>query len=394
MTGRPVRHIVHIGRYHRKDDIRIFCKECVALKEAGYQVSYMTSDIYGDQETFESEGIRICFYSNASLQIHIRHLFLKGIFVRSHQLNKIAESVIQMQPDVIHVHEYEALPLVWKILKRNRNIKLVYDIHEDNPRQIGEWYRKNHGKLTAWIVEKIVQARENGIIKRAVFVIVATDYLKDLAAKHNQHVYTVKNYPKSEDVDSSNEDLGDRDSNYCYCGGITQDRGITLLVKNSDAIQGRLLLAGNAQEAYIQSLREEYPKQWKQYVSYQGYLTRRQVKELYCSSVVGLCVLQNHPNYIHALPIKLFEYMAAGIPVVISDFPLWKQIVEDAHCGITVNPYQEEEVVKAVNCLLLDRELAKKLGDQGKRAVREKYHWEKEAENLIEAYRSMLSCVE
>ena len=138
MTGRPVRHIVHIGRYHRKDDIRIFCKECVALKEAGYQVSYMTSDIYGDQETFESEGIRICFYSNASLQIHIRHLFLKGIFVRSHQLNKIAESVIQMQPDVIHVHEYEALPLVWKILKRNRNIKLVYDIHEDNPRQIGE----------------------------------------------------------------------------------------------------------------------------------------------------------------------------------------------------------------------------------------------------------------
>ena len=105
-------------------------------------------------------------------------------------------------------------------------------------------------------------------------------------------------------------------------------------------------------------------------------------------------MLQNHPNYIHALPIKLFEYMAAGIPVVISDFPLWKQIVEDAHCGITVNPYQEEEVVKAVNCLLLDRELAKKLGDQGKRAVREKYHWEKEAENLIEAYRSMLSCVE
>ena len=86
--------------------------------------------------------------------------------------------------------------------------------------------------------------------------------------------------------------------------------------------------------------------------------------------------------------------MAAGIPVVASDFPLWKQIVEEAECGILVNPYDEEEIVKAVNRLLFDRELAKKLGDNGRHAVQEMYSWEHEESILLEAYRSILSCVE
>lgn len=389
MEDQSVIHIVHIGRYHRKDDTRIFCKECIALKEAGYQVSYITSDVYGDQEGFEAEGIRVCFYPNAALYTGVRHPFMRRM-----KLKETAESVLQMRPDVIHVHEYEVLPLVRHILKKDRRVRLVYDIHEDNPRQIGEWYRKNHGQSAAWIAEKIVQIKENRIMKRASLIFTATDYIRDLAAKQNQHIYTIKNYPKLDDIYCGNEDLEDRESNYCYSGGITEDRGITLLVKNAGAIRGRLLLAGNAEESYIQKLRKEYPKQWERNVSYQGYLSRKQVNEFYASSAAGLCILQKHPNYIHALPIKLFEYMAAGIPVVISDFPLWKQIVENADCGIAVNPYQEKEVIEAVNRLLSDRKLAKKLGDHGKRAVKEMYHWEKEAEILIEAYRSMLSCVE
>lgn len=388
MTGRP-KHIVHIGRYHRKDDTRIFCKECMALKDAGYQVSYMTSDIYGDQKQLVKEGVRICFYPNASLHTGVRHPFLQR-----RKRKEIAESVLQMRPDVLHVHEYEALPLVWEILKRNRSIQLVYDIHEDNPRQIGEWYRKNRGEFAAWIAEKIVQVKENRIIKRAALIVTATDYLRHLAEKKNKHVFTIRNYPKSDDICCSNADMADRESNYCYSGGIMQDRGITMLVKNADAIQGRLLLAGNAEKDYIERLREDYPGQWERNVRYQGYLTRRQIHELYAASVAGLCILQEHPNYIHALPIKLFEYMAAGIPVVISDFPLWRQIVEEADCGILVDPYQEKEVADAVNRLLSDRELAKRLGDHGKRAVKEKYHWEKEAGILVKAYRSMLSCVE
>lgn len=107
-----------------------------------------------------------------------------------------------------------------------------------------------------------------------------------------------------------------------------------------------------------------------------------------------MCTLQYQPNYINALPIKLFEYMAAGIPVVVSAFPLWKQIIEDAECGLLVDPYDEKAIVEAVNRLLSDRELAKKLGDNGKRAIREKYGWEHEEKILLEAYRSILSCVE
>ena len=141
---------------------------------------------------------------------------------------------------------------------------------------------------------------------------------------------------------------------------------------------------------YKSELQKKYMSEYDRNVDYRGYLSREEINQFYSSGVVGLCTLQYQPNYINALPIKLFEYMAAGIPVVISNFPLWKQIVEDAECGILVDPYNEEEIVNAVNMLLSDRELAKRLGDNGKRAIKEKYSWEHEGNILLQGYRSIL----
>ena len=246
----------------------------------------------------------------------------------------------------------------------------------------------------AFLSEKIIERKENRFIRKADLVITATDYIHDLVIKQNKNVFVIKNFPKADDICCSNDDLKERTRTYCYSGGISEDRGITLLIKNSDNIKGRFILAGNMAENYRKELEKKYQDKFERNVDYRGYLSRQQVNELYSSSVVGLCTLQYQPNYINALPIKLFEYMAAGIPVVASDFPLWKQIVEEAECGILVNPYDEEEIVKAVNRLLFDRELAKKLGDNGRHAVQEMYSWEHEESILLEAYRSILSCVE
>lgn len=382
--------IVHVGRYHRKDDIRIFCKECSVLARAGYRVSYVTSDIYGDKGQYEIDGIEVGFYHNKDLNLGIRRDILQIIMQKKKWIDGIVDYILTFNPDIVHIHEYEISFIVKPLLKRNHNIKIVYDIHEDNPRQLAEWYRRNRGELIARIAEKIIERKESRVIKKAAIVFCATDYISKLVSKYNANVHTVKNYPKADDIYCSNDDLKERKNIYCYSGGITEDRGVSLLVKNSNVIKGKFLLAGNMEKAYQDTLAEKYADMWKRNVEYKGYLTRVQVNELYSQSVVGMCTLQYQPNYINALPIKMFEYMAAGIPVVCSNFSLWKEIVEDAECGIAVDPYDERAIVEAVNRLLDDRDLAKRLGDNGQKAIREKYNWEHEASTIVKAYKNII----
>ena len=82
--------------------------------------------------------------------------------------------------------------------------------------------------------------------------------------------------------------------------------------------------------------------------------------------------------------------MAAGLPVVASDFPLWKEIVEGNRCGITVDPLDPKAIARAIEYLLTHPEEARRMGENGRRAVEEKYNWGKEAEKLVRLYRNLL----
>ena len=82
----------------------------------------------------------------------------------------------------------------------------------------------------------------------------------------------------------------------------------------------------------------------------------------------------------------MFEYMAAGIPVVASNFPLWKEIIEENKCGICVEPANVEQISDAVNYLLNNPEEAQRMGANGRKAVEEKYNWNNEAKTLLQLY--------
>jgi glycosyltransferase involved in cell wall biosynthesis len=82
--------------------------------------------------------------------------------------------------------------------------------------------------------------------------------------------------------------------------------------------------------------------------------------------------------------------MSAGIPVIASDFPLWKSIVSTADCGICVNPLDTKELATAIQKLLEDDELCRRLGENGREAVQQQYNWEMESRKLIELYSEIL----
>jgi glycosyltransferase involved in cell wall biosynthesis len=115
-----------------------------------------------------------------------------------------------------------------------------------------------------------------------------------------------------------------------------------------------------------------------------GPIPHEKVFDVLVRSHIGLAVLHPDPNYVDSLPTKLFEYMAAGLPVVASNFPLWKEIVEGNRCGITVDPLDPKAIAQAIEYLLTHPEEARRMGENGRRAVEEKYNWEREKEKFAQ----------
>jgi len=107
--------------------------------------------------------------------------------------------------------------------------------------------------------------------------------------------------------------------------------------------------------------------------------------------MAGLVLYHPVPNHTDAQPNKLFEYMSAGIPVISSNFPLWKEIVEGHQCGICVDPLKPDEIAKAIQWILDNPEKAKKMGENGRRAVEEKYNHTVEEKKLLTLYKLLLS---
>jgi glycosyltransferase involved in cell wall biosynthesis len=149
-----------------------------------------------------------------------------------------------------------------------------------------------------------------------------------------------------------------------------------------------LLLGGKFKEKAL----EKKVKQSKGWVRVKelGYLNRKQVLESLSISKAGLVTLHPTPSYIEALPVKMFEYMSAGIPVIASKFPLWQDIVEKNNCGICVNPLAPKEIAKAIEYIINNPKKAEEMGKNGLKAIQEKYNWDIEYKKLLNIYKRLI----
>ena len=104
-----------------------------------------------------------------------------------------------------------------------------------------------------------------------------------------------------------------------------------------------------------------------------GYVNRQGVRETLGRSVAGLVTLHPIVNYLDALPVKMFEYMAAGIPVIASNFPLWRGIIEGNECGLCVDPLDSGAIAEAIDYLVNHPEEACRMGGNGRMAISTRY---------------------
>jgi glycosyltransferase involved in cell wall biosynthesis len=174
----------------------------------------------------------------------------------------------------------------------------------------------------------------------------------------------------------------------CYVGGITRVRGAHALVDAMAHADAELLLAGPISPPELR-LELERSAGWPR-VRYLGRVGPERVPELLGRARVGVIPLQPIPNYRDAYPVKLFEYLAAGLPVVATDVPLWRTLLETHDCGICVPPDSPRRLAEAITTLLDDDDRARAMGERARRAAERHYSWQTQEEALLALYAELL----
>jgi glycosyltransferase involved in cell wall biosynthesis len=362
--------ICHLSSAHLPTDIRIFHKECKTLTVAGYDVSLIVQ--HDNDEILE--GIWITGLKTPKNRKERMQQTTKQVYQRA----------LDCDADIYHFHDPELIPIGLKLKRRGK--KVIYDVHEDVPRQIlsKQWIPAPLRKTISWMVEKT----ENYAAKRFDYIVTATPYIRDRYLKINSNTIDVNNYPILSELHVPNTDWNSKEKLVCYVGGIGSVRGIHEMVEAIGMTEYSMLLAGefgSSAERDNATTKDGWSK-----VIELGHVNREKVKEVLSRSMAGLVLFHPQPNHINAQPNKMFEYMSAGIPVIASNFPLWKEIIEGNNCGICVDPLNANEIANAINSIMDNPDQAKLMGENGRRAVEEKYNWEHEAKKLLKIYEGLL----
>ena len=357
---------------HPVFDTRIFHKQAKTLVGAGYNVVLVAQHNKNDIV----DGVNIIALPKPKNRFY-RILFLARIAY------KIA---LKEKADIYHFHDPELLP--WMVLlKKRTGAKIIYDVHEDIPEQIlsKHWIPKFLRKFIAFIFNYF----EKRIAQNFDYIITATPDIKKNFRQKN--IIDIKNYPITQNFDLYKKDQDYEKKNYynlIYIGGLSKIRGIKKIIQSLNFINFKynvkFKIAGEFSNKDFKNEIKQL-KEWKQ-VEYLGLLSRYQVFKHLLNSDIGLVCLYPLERFLTGFPVKMFEYMVAGLPIIASSFPLWKEIIQGNKCGICVNPLEPKEIAKAIEYLIEHPKEAKQMGENGRKAVLEKYNWENESKKLLKIY--------
>lgn len=368
--------VVHLSSAHTPFDVRIFLKECRMLAEKGYNVTF----IVPHDKNERIDGVYIRSVPKVSGRIKRMTRSVWSVFL----------TALKEKGDLYHFHDPELIPagLLLKLFRK----RVIYDVHEDLPRQIlsKHWIlpllRQTLATLAEW-TEGIAAMLFDGII------VVTPEISRRFPEKKT---ILVQNYPLMNELFPYRERMKDQsEKTVVYVGSISYIRGVKEMIEAiallPESLGLRLVLAGTFSPP---SLLEELQqiKGWNR-VQYVGWQSREQIRELLFQAHAGLVTFHPVPNHINAQPNKFFEYMLAGLPIIASDFPKWREILSKNQCGVLVDPLNPKDIANNIHYLIKNPDIVETMGRNGWEAVQKNYTWATEGKKMLGLYQALLGSV-
>lgn len=369
------KRVCHVTSVHSRYDVRIFQKECRSLAANGYEVYLVVNDEKEDEEIDKVHIVssRVNYHSHLQRMIKVS----KRVYWRALEINA----------SIYHIHDPELLPYALKLLKKGK--KVIFDSHEFYAQQIllKQYIPNPIRRLVSTIYEKYeryVLQRINGVIVPCLYN--GEDYFK---GNYKRQIF-LDNVPLLSEIPQKLYDSPKKDKQVCYVGTISENRGIDILIQASAKARVNLALAGGISSPILKEKLTGFSK--KGFLHYYGKVSHIESYKIISQSCIGMCLLQNKGQYsmLSNLPTKIYEYMALGVPIIASDFPYYKEILQKENCGICVNPRDINAISEAIEKLMRNPLKLKEMGENGRKLIEKKYSWEKEEEKLLKFYKEII----
>jgi len=368
--------VVHLTSVHSARDNRILDRECKYLAARGYSVTLIAP--HACDETIDNVHIR-AVPPRSSRRQRISHV-VPAVYRRA----------VEEDADLYHFHDPELIPVA--LLLRLRNKKVIYDVHENYPSTIrySSWLPPGARAPVSWCFRQLEQYAS----KRFSALIGANSEITKRISAFNPQAITIGNYPPFNDYpfapcfDEARYAAGVLVS----FGGISSRTCTQAIVEAMGllprTLNANLLLGGRESSGAVFGAVTQL-RGWSR-VTYARELPVKTMLERLLTASVGLILFSPEPNHLGVGSNRFFEALAAGLPVITSNFPNWKKLVNGARCGIAVSPTDPRAIADAIVYLLAHPTEAAEMGRRGYAIAAKRFNWELESCKLDRLYRELL----
>ncbi|WP_027726390.1 glycosyltransferase family 4 protein [Tuberibacillus calidus] len=367
-----------------KNDSRVL-KECISLKKAGYEISVcaLHEGDLPEEEIIEGIPVRRIKLSTRKYSKSLPMQMVKYMELRS----KIVK-LYRNKVDIIHCNDILPLPIAVSLKRKSkRDVKIVYDAHEFQTET-----QKLQGKQTR---KTLIYLLEKNLIKKVDKVITVSDGIAEEYAKryHIPKPALVLNCPYYDDPRKENRfrekfDIKEDQKILLYQGALTEGRGLKKLMEAFRRLNRTDLALVFMGYGALQKDIELAANETKN-IYFHPAVAPNEILSYTVSADVGICLIENSClNYYYCLPNKLFEYAMAGLPVVASNLPEIKRIVETYQCGVISESLTVEGFSQTIQ-RLLDTDMVAYSVNAKKMA--KTYNWETQEKVLLDVYRDLES---